>query len=49
MNQSCVKKQRAEKVFMNDKNPEDDIERLRADRKRLLDTLQTLLTDAQTF
>ena len=34
---------------MSEENLEEDIKRLRADRKKLLDILQTLLNEAQTF
>ena len=34
---------------MSEENLEKDIKRLRADRKKLIDTLQTLLNDAHTF
>jgi hypothetical protein len=34
---------------MSEENLEEDIKRLRADRKKPLDVLQTLLNDTQTF
>ena len=37
------------RAFMDEKYLEEDVKRLRADREKLLDTLQTLLNDTQTF
>ena len=34
---------------MSEVNPEEAIKKLKADRKKLLDILQTLLSDTQTF
>jgi hypothetical protein len=34
---------------MSEANPEEAIKKLKADRKKLLDILQTLLDDTQTF